>query len=202
MDCISSLGAVPLDLSEVFLASGATGKSLGSYAGASLIFADGEALATLDRKGVPSYLDLVAALASEGPCYTFPSPTLVALEAALRAYDTPTKAQATYASYHELGARVRDELRRLGLTPLAAPECASPVVTTFSPPGEEASELFVKRCRSWGYAIGGESAYLSRRRLVQIATMGAVKWDMFADLFDHLERWLARREAASGSLVG
>jgi aspartate aminotransferase-like enzyme len=196
VDCISSLGAVPIDLSEVFLASGATGKSLGSYAGASLIFADRESLSSLDRKGIPSYLDLVAALTSEGPCYTFPSPTLVALETALRNYDTPEKATATYASYHALGVRVRQELSRLGLTPLAAAECASPVVTTFSPPGEEASEIFVKRCCSWGYAIGGESAYLSRRRLVQIATMGAVRWDMFAGLFDRLESWLSKNVLA------
>ena len=158
-----------------------------------MIFADKEELSTLDRKGVASYFDLVAALSSEGPCYTFPSPTLAALEAALCVYDTPAKAQATYASYHALGARVRQELRRLGLTPLAAADCASPVVTTFSPPGDEASEVFVKRCRFWGYAIGGESAYLSRRRMVQIATMGAVRWDMFAGLFDRLESWLAKR---------
>jgi aspartate aminotransferase-like enzyme len=196
VDCISSLGAVPLDLSEVYLASGATGKSLGSYAGASLIFADREALSDLDRKRVPSYFDLLAALASEGPCYTFPSSTLVALETALQVYATPDKAAATYARYRDLGTRVRQELQRLGLTPLAAAECASPVVTTFAPPGEESSEKFVKRCRSWGYAIGGESAYLSRRRLVQIATMGAVHWDMFSGLFHHLESWLAKHTAA------
>jgi aspartate aminotransferase-like enzyme len=196
VDCISSLGAVPLDLSEVFLASGATGKSLGSYAGASLIFADREALGTLERKGVPSYLDLVAALASEGPCYTFPSPTLAALEAALRGYDTPDRAATTYAHYRQLGERVRRELSRLGLTPLAAADCASPVVTTFAPPADETSDAFVKRCRSWGYAIGGESAYLSRRRFVQIATMGAVHWDTCAGLFRHLETWLSRKVLA------
>lgn len=196
VDCISSLGAVPLDLSEVFLASGATGKSLGSYAGASLIFADREALSTLDRKSVPSYFDLVAALSSEGPCYTFPSPTLVALEAALRQYATPATAGATYTRYHDLGQRVRQQLQRLSLTPLAAAECAAPVVTTFSPPEDEASETFVQRCRSWGYAIGGESAYLSHRRLVQIATMGAVEWEMFAGLFDHLAGWLTNKARA------
>jgi hypothetical protein len=32
--------------------------------------------------------------------------------------------------------------------------------------------------------------------------MGAVKWEMFADLFVHLERWLSRRTASSGSLAG
>jgi len=177
----------------VYLASGATGKSLGSYAGASIIFADREALSTIDRSGVPSYFDLVAALSSEGPCYTFPSSTLVALEAALCGYDTPEKAQLTYEGYHALGTRVRQELNRLGLPPLACANCAAPVVTTFSPPRDEASDIFVKRCRSWGFAIGGESAYLSRRRYVQIATMGAVQWPMFAGLFEHLENWLSTR---------
>src|SRR5262249_17464295 len=91
VDCISSLVAVPVDFRQVCLATGATGKSLGSYAGAALIFANGEAPEKLDRRHVPSYLDLAAALASEGPCYTFPSPTLLALEAALQEYATPER---------------------------------------------------------------------------------------------------------------
>jgi aspartate aminotransferase-like enzyme len=192
VDCISSLGAVPLDLRDVYLATGATGKSLGSYAGAALIFADGKALARIDRKQVPSYFDVSAALDSEGPCYTFPSPTLLALEAALQEYATHERAQATFARYHELGGFVRTQLRRLGLAPLADDDCASPVVTTFAPPGES-SVAFVARCRAWGYAIGGESQYLAQRRLVQIATMGAITRERFEGLFDHLERWLAHR---------
>jgi aspartate aminotransferase-like enzyme len=194
VDCISSLGAVPLDLRGVYLATGASGKSLGAFAGASIIFADRDALAGLDRSAVPSYFDLAAALDSDGPCYTFPSPTLLALEAALKEYSTPEKAQTTYASYYELGVRVRQGLRKLGLPPLTREECASPVVTTFAPPGSDTSQEFVARCRTWGFAIGGESAYLAQRRLVQIATMGAVSRDMFAPLFEDLERWLAKRK--------
>src|SRR5207248_10042603 len=139
LDCISSLGAVPLDLREVFLASGATGKSLGAYAGAALIFADAEALRPLDRSGVPSYFDIAAALASDGPCYTFPSPTLFALEAALQEYATPQRAAATYRRYAEVGAFVRQQLRVLGLEPLAQETWSCPVVTTFTPPQEETS---------------------------------------------------------------
>jgi aspartate aminotransferase-like enzyme len=190
---------VPLDLSEVYLATAATGKSLGAVAGAAIIFADADALSRIDRSGVPSYFDISAALASAGPCYTFPSPTLLALEAALREYATLDQAEASYARYHELGIWVREQLRKLGLTPLARDDSASPVVTTFAPPGEESSQAFVDRCRAWGFAIGGESAYLAQRRLVQIANMGAVRQDMFAALFDHLESWLAK---AAGVLVG
>ncbi len=190
VDCISSLGAVPIDLREVYLATAASGKSLGAYAGAAIIFADADALARMDRSRVPSYFDIHAALASEGPCYTFPSPTLGALEAALAEYSTPSQAQTAYARYRELGVYVRQQLRRLGLEPLAAEQCASPVVTSFTPPLEESAASFVARCRSWGYAIGGQSGYLAERRLVQIATMGAVTRETFAPLFDHVEAWL------------
>jgi aspartate aminotransferase-like enzyme len=193
VDCISSLGAVPLDLREVYLASGATGKSLGAYAGAALIFANTEALRQVDRSRVASYFDVAAALASEGPCYTFPSPTLFALEAALQEYATPQKAQATYQRYAELGRYVRLQLADVGLEPLVQEEHACPVVTTFTPPCEESSTSFVARCLAWGFAIGGQSLYLAERRFVQIATMGAVTREMVTPLFGRLARWLARR---------
>lgn len=189
-DCISSLGAVPIDLRHVYLATGATGKSLGSYAGAALVFTDARRLLSLDMSRVPSYLDLPATLETVGPRYTFPSPTLAALEAALGEYTTPDRAQARYDRYADLGAYVRQQLRDLGLTPLADDACASPVVTSFSPPSNETCEAFVKRCRSWGFAIGGQSGYLAERRLVQIATMGAVSREDCGPLFDCLRRWL------------
>jgi len=193
VDCISSLGAVPLDLREVYLATGTSGKSLGSFAGASLLFADPAAVARLDSTRVPTYLDIAAAFQNQGPCFTFPSPLLLALEAALDEYATPEKAAAVYRRYHELGDNVRQRLRALGLPPLAV-TAPSPVITTFAPPDNMTTAQFVARCRRWGYAIGGESGYLAQQRFVQIATMGAVAWPSVEPLFDHLEKWLAARD--------
>jgi aspartate aminotransferase-like enzyme len=105
-------------------------------------------------------------------------------------YSTPEKAQARYAHYAALGRHVRDQLGRLGLEPLAPERHACPVVTTFVPPGWESSASFVARCRRWGFAIGGQSDYLARRQLVQVATMGAVTKEMCAPLFDHLRCWV------------
>lgn len=194
LDCVSSLGAVPLDLADVYLATGATGKSLGSYAGIAIVLADARCLAGLDTGRVPSYLDLPAALATVGPRYTFPSPTLRALDAALAPYESPAQARACYERYADLGAYVRRHLTALGLEPLAVAEHACPVVTTFAPPGGESSEAFVARCHFWGYAIGGQSGYLAERRLVQIATMGAVTREQVEGLFEQLGQWLGRGE--------
>jgi aspartate aminotransferase-like enzyme len=201
MDCISSLGAVPLDLSGIYLATGATGKSLGSYAGLAILFTDARQLTSLDTSRIPSYLDIPAALANEGPRFTFPSSAVQALDVALAEYCSPTRARARYGHYVALGEYVRGQLRSLGMEPLAADSCASPVVTTFAPPEEESSADFVARCRSWGYAIGGQSQYLAERRLVQIATMGAVSQQDCAGLFDHLARWRQRQESTVGQLA-
>jgi aspartate aminotransferase-like enzyme len=198
MDCISSLGAVPIDLHDVFLASGATGKSLGSYAGIAIVFADRIALRRTEPTRLPSYFDLAAALATEGPRYTFPSPVLRALQAALGPYATPHEAAARYEQYAELGMYIRRRLRELGLPPLADEEVAAPVVTTFVPPSNESSQDFVARCRTWGFSIGGQSSYLAERRLVQVATMGAVSRKDFIPLFDHLGRWLTQHAVLVG----
>ncbi len=190
MDCISSIGATPLDLRDVYLATGATGKALGSYAGAALIFADLRQLEQIDSRRTPSYLDLPAALRAAGPRFTFPSPTLCALEAALKRFATVESARACYERYQQLGTFVREQLRELGLPPLAAESYAAPVITTFAPPNEESSDLFVARCQGWGFAIGGASSYLQARRLVQIATMGAISQEDFAGLFGQLREYL------------
>src|SRR5262249_1834555 len=149
VDCISSLGAVPLDLRGVYLATGATGKSLGAYAGVAIIFADPASLSALDMSRRPSYLGIPAAIASKGRRCTFPSPGVQAMDAALAEYATPDLAQAQFEHYVALGAYVREQLREIGLEPLADEACACPVVTTFAPPGDESSEAFVARCRKW-----------------------------------------------------
>lgn len=193
VDCISSLGAVPLELKDVYLASGASGKALGAFAGAAIVFADQGLLDNLDVRRIPSCLDLPAALSTSGPRYTFPSPTILALQAALAQYSSPEAAQLRYRHYASLGTYVREQLRQVGLRPLADERWASPVITTFAPPQAEDAENFVELCRDWGFAIGGQSGYLAERGLVQIATMGAVTKEMCSPLFERLTQHIQAR---------
>ncbi|MEX0676865.1 MAG: GNAT family N-acetyltransferase [Pirellulales bacterium] len=171
-DCMSSLGAVPLDLGDVYLASGTSGKSLGAYAGIAMVFADARALPRIELSRLPSYLDLAAMLSTVGPRFTFPWSTIAALDAALGDYKSEQPAATRYKRYARLGAFVRGQLRALGIAPLADEAIAGPVLTTFSPPGGESALALVERSRAAGFEIAGESQYLSQRRVVQIATMG------------------------------
>ena len=115
-----------------------------------------------------------------------------ALEAALANYSSPERAQAAYERYACLGKYLRNSLRRLGIEPLAQEEWAAPVVATFAPPGDLSAEAFVRRCRDWGYEIGGQSSYLAERRLVQIAVMGAIDQARLDPFFKRLSTWLDR----------
>src|SRR5262249_41798623 len=141
---------------------------VGSYAGVAMVFA---AEIPPPRRG-PVYLDLHESLVTEGTRFTFPSPMLLALEAALECKP----------EYTPLGGLVRSKLRDMDVPPMVEGGEAAPTVTTFVPP----IEGFLERCKQLGYWIGGESGYLKRRGLVQIATMGAVVGSHIEDLFHGL----------------
>ncbi len=195
LDAVSSLGAVPIDLSDVYLATGSSGKSLGAVAGLAMVFPSDEAMRRLDPAKVPSYLDLGEAVATTGPRFTMPSGLIAALDVALEQYDGETACHAAYADYEALGRHVRANLQACGIEPLVDRNQASPVMTTFEPPFELSSRDFVRRCRKWGFEVAGMSRYLQERRWAQIATMGHLTTDDLAPFFDRLSTWSRRRRA-------
>lgn len=184
VDAISSLGGSPLDLRDVFLASGTSGKALGAACGIAIVFVNRQPGEVWNRSRLPTYLDLAAALDREGPRFTFSSIPLTGLAAALDDYSSASRIRKRLDDYAETGRFVRSELHRLGLNPLAEVEHAASTVTTFAPPAGCSSNAFVEHCRGLGFLIGGQSEYLARRRLVQIATMGATMTADCARLLD------------------
>jgi aspartate aminotransferase-like enzyme/predicted N-acetyltransferase YhbS len=192
LDCVSAMGSVDIDLRDVHLASGVSNKSLGAVAGLSMVFADPASLEGVDQNEVPAYLDLVESLKVPGPRFTFPSPPVHALLAALDEYATPEARAKTFGRYRRMGSFIRTQLRELGLPPLVADEFAAPVVTTFSPPAGLTADAFIQRCLDWGFQIGGESGYLRQKNWLQLATMGDVQLEDCHNLFDRLRVWLKR----------
>jgi aspartate aminotransferase-like enzyme len=190
LDAVSSLGAVPLDLTDVTLASGTSGKSLGAAAGIAVVFADASFREAVRSRPAPPSLDLRGALRTLGPRFTFPSAPLAALEQALDLYATPARARARFDEYAALGRYVRSALRSVGIAPLAGEAHAAPVLITFRPPAGWTAERFRDHCLALGYELAGESTYLRRRGLLQIATMGHLAEADCAPLFEQLREVL------------
>jgi len=195
LDCVSSVGAVPLPEQGVWMSTGVSGKSLGAYAGLAFVFASPQALDQTSGASFPASMDVAAAAAQSGPQFTVASPLLFALETAMAPYGSAETERERWAHQQNLGHSVRSQLRRMGIQPLPAEQDAAPCVTTFPIP----SDSFVEKCRRAGFELGSESGYLLKRRWAQIATMGAVDCADLDRLFAGLrqESTAARQLAAS-----
>lgn len=174
LDCISSVGAVPVNLRSAYLATGVSGKSLGGVAGLAFVFASTDALSSVDWDCVPNSLDVKRAIECRGSRFTCPSPQLHALRAALVEYETAPRRDARFAHYDRLGRYIRRDLESMGLSVLAREAEAAPVITSISSGCAENAERLLAGCRAAGFELHGGSGYLRERGLVQIATMGAV----------------------------
>src|SRR5690606_29129686 len=82
LDCISSIGTIPVNLSGVFLASCSSGKGLRGYPGISMVFHHHSVASRPDC--LPRYLDLGYYCEQQGVPFTFSSNLLHALHAAIR----------------------------------------------------------------------------------------------------------------------
>lgn len=181
-DCVSSLGALPLP-GGLFLASGVSGKSLGSYAGLAFVFASEEAMERVRGEDLPATFDIVQAIRQREPMFTVPSPQLLALDAALEQnYADESGVRRRFAHYAELGNRVRDELRLRGFDLVARETAGPPPITSFSAPTAAA----MRECYEAGFRIAHESEYLRRRGWAQISVMGDLDYATVAPIFDLL----------------
>lgn len=166
LDCISSIGAVPLRLEGVWLASASSAKGLAAYPGLAAVLVNGAA----PRTAPPAarYLDLAYWLRRDSVPFTHSSNLVAALDAALERTDWETRFRDTAHDARWL----RDALRAQGLA-LVAPEAASsPSVTSVAladdVPAADVGAALVQR----GFEVAWRSAYLASRNWVQVALMG------------------------------
>jgi aspartate aminotransferase-like enzyme/predicted N-acetyltransferase YhbS len=166
LDTVSSVGAVPVDLEGVWMASAVSGKALASYPGVAIVFHEDMPLPPQQR--VPRYLDLELAVRHHGVPFTQSSNLLDALRASLVEHDWPTR----IAQRARDGASLRTALARCDLRPLAPAALASPVVHTI-PLEPHVSALAVgERLRRDGWHVGFESDYLKRHNWLQLCLFG------------------------------
>ena len=190
LDCISSIGAVPLNLQEVYLATGVSGKALGAPPGIALVFHNHDIRPSFT---LPRYLDLGLYAESDGAPFTHSSNLLRALRAAVMHVNASA---IPAAAITEDSAWLRAELRANGFRILASDADTSPAVTTVVLPNGIASEDLGARLEEDGFAIGYRSEYLRRRNWIQICLMGNYRRDCLGSLVSSLSDFAASRNVA------
>ncbi|OZU90540.1 aminotransferase [Virgibacillus indicus] len=159
LDACSTIGVLPVDFSDVYLASTVSGKGLGSYPGLAMVFHQEE---ILPNKQIPAYLDIGSYQASNSVPFTHSSNGLLALQAALAELQPPKK---------DLADEISRDFKASGMTVLRG-KAYSPGIITICLPETIASTDFGSHLKSLGIHVSYESSYLVKRNWFQVALMG------------------------------
>ena len=174
LDCISSFGAVPVALENVYLATGVSGKAIGTMTGLAMIFSNHEIEESPD---IPMYLDLGCYTIGKIP-YTYSSQLLESLEIALQAYDEEVRFAEMNERYQQLLlAKENGELAFLS-------KQGYPMIVTLTM--QQKQKYLATDARFSGFDLHYQSAYLIERQWVQISL---IQPD-FEESFEKFLSWL------------
>jgi len=193
VDCISSIGTVPVDLQGVHLASCASGKGWRSYPGLSMVFYHHDPATQTTR--LPRYLDLSYYAAQQGLPFTFSSNLLHALHASIKRVPWERR----YAELVELSVWLRARLEALGFELVGRGETTSPAVVTVALPQSMDSVKTGDLMQESGYLLSYNSQYLVRRNWIQICLMGDCAKEKVVSMLNALNRNCFKRPLARSS---
>jgi aspartate aminotransferase-like enzyme len=182
LDCCSSVGVVPVDLEDVYLASSGSGKGLSSYAGLSLVFYHHEVKPNPD---LPRYLDLGLYAKKQGIPFTHSSNLVYALDTALRRFEE----EDIFEKLAELATWLRNELRSLGFEIFGADTDISPGIVTISLPDSLDSGRVGAALDRAGYLLSYRSEYLLARNWIQISLMGEHSKEQLRPLLNRISEF-------------
>ncbi|MGM0851330.1 MAG: aminotransferase class V-fold PLP-dependent enzyme [Bacillota bacterium] len=160
VDACSSVGTIPVNFKEVYLATTVSGKGLGSYPGLAIVY-HREVLKS--SRSIPRYLDIGTYEMNGSIPYTHSSNLVRALKEALHFIE--------YEMNEKLALRVRSVLTQGGFH-ILGDENYSPGVITIALEREQCSRQFGDVCKDRGILLSYESDYLVKRNWVQVALMG------------------------------
>jgi aspartate aminotransferase-like enzyme len=187
VDCISSLGTMPVDLEGIWLASCSSGKGLRAFPGLGLVFFNHELKPS--GRTVPRYLDLELYARSQGIAFTHSSNLVHALHAAVKRVDWDQR----FAELSETDAWLRPRLRELGFALVGDGANTSPAVMTLALPRELDSVKVGSQIHEAGFLVSCNSDYLRGRNWIQICLMGEFQREKLVALLNHLNRVCFRR---------
>jgi aspartate aminotransferase-like enzyme len=164
LDCISSIGAVDLDLTGVFLASGVSGKAISALTGLSFVFHQHEAKPS---PLLPKYIDLGVYFENGSIPFSHSSNLLDALLIALEELSP-----STYVNIKETHSYLNRVLSLVGFKITTTENIASPIIITIEIPKDISSLDIGDSLLYQGFQLHYESAYLRERNWIQVACVG------------------------------
>ncbi|MFA6571592.1 MAG: aminotransferase class V-fold PLP-dependent enzyme [Bacteroidota bacterium] len=170
VDCVSSIGIIPLDLNSVYMASASSGKALGSYAGLSMIFYNN--LQEVPAYSIPVYLDIWHYINKNGVPFTLNSNALNALGAAVEVIDVESR----FTDIKRRSDWLKKQLVQIGFNIIPDIKSLHPAIITIQLPETTCSATFGKLLEKQGVLINYNSEYLIKQNTVQIC--------LFSDLSD------------------
>ena len=180
LDSISSLGAVPVDLSGVHLATGTSGKALAGMPGLALVFHQD---VPIGRPDLPRYLDLALWAANESTPFTHSSNLVAALDVAMAEVE---RLPAGRCGDGSLAAWFRAELRAAGFGLVAAEPHASPIIVSIQVPQTARSLEIGAALEKSGFVTSYRSGYLAARNWIQVCLMVPVERKVLTELIARL----------------
>ena len=182
LDCISTIGTIPVDLTDVFLASGSSGKGLRAYPGLSMVFHHHDVPAAPEK--LPRYLDLGFCAQHDGTPFTFSSNLLHALHAAVKHVNWERR----FAETAEWSTWLREQLVGMGFNLIGNGAPVSPAVITIALPPEMNSTKTGEAMQEAGYLLSCNSEYLRRNNWIQVCLMGECTREKVVALANALNR--------------
>jgi aspartate aminotransferase-like enzyme len=164
VDCISSLGTMPINLQGVYLASGVSGKGIGAFTGLSFIFHNHTISASVD---IPRYLDLGMYCEQQSIPFSHSSHLLFPLLAALKSVN-----DERYEHIKKRYDYIRAKIEEMGLPVLVPRKYSATGILTIDVPKDISSVEMGDEVFLQGYQLHYESVYLRERNWLQISCMG------------------------------
>jgi len=195
LDCISTIGTMPVDLSRVYLASGSSGKGLRAYPGLAMVFYQHAVAPAPDR--LPRYLDLGLCAQEQGIPFTFSSNLLHALHAAVRRLNLERR----FEEIAGMSAGLRLHLAETGFDLVGKDTQTSPAVITVALPSELNSVRVGEAMQEAGYLLSYNSGYLRRKNWIQICLMGECQREKVVPVANALNRVCFHRAASPAVTV-
>ncbi len=168
VDCISSIGAIPIDLKDVYFASGVSGKAIKSFTGLSFVFYNHNVKV---NETLPAYMDVGMYEENESIPYSHSWNLIYALQEALKRFEDAK----VFEKINETYAYIEQAITNMGLNLVSPKEHAAPIIVTIQLNENQSSKEIGDALALQGYIVHYESSYLQKNNWIQIACLNDYK---------------------------